>query len=48
MAAEEGRLIIGARFYFTAIEDQASIDELMKDSRPTQMYFEITEVLPQG
>ena len=38
----------GARFYFTAIEDQAVIDELMKDSRPTQMYFEITEVMPLG
>ena len=38
----------GARFYFTAIEDQAITDELMKDSRATQMYFEITEVMPLG
>ena len=38
----------GARFYFTAIEDQAVIDELMKDARETQMFFEITEVLPLG
>ena len=38
----------GARFYFTAIEDQAIVDELMKDARPGQMYFEITEVLPLG
>ena len=38
----------GARFYFTAIEDQAIVDELMKDARPGQMYFEITEVMPLG
>ena len=38
----------GARFYFTAIEDQAIIDELMKDARPGQLYFEIPEVLPLG
>ena len=38
----------GARFYFTAIEDQAITDELMKDARATQMFFEITEVRPLG
>ena len=38
----------GARFYFKAIEDQAITDELMKDARATQMFFEITEVLPLG
>ena len=38
----------GARFYFTAIEDQAIVDELMKDARSGQMFFEITEVLPLG
>ena len=38
----------GARFRFVAIEDQAITDELMKDARAGQMYFEITEVLPLG
>ena len=38
----------GARMYFKAIEDQAIIDELMKDARETQTFYEITEVLPLG
>ena len=38
----------GARFYFEAIEDQAIVDELMKDARQGAMFFEITEVLPLG
>lgn len=38
----------GARMYFKAIEDQAITDELMKDARETQMFFEIVEVLPLG
>ena len=38
----------GARFYFEAIEDQAITDELMKDARAGQLYFEITKVLPLG
>ena len=38
----------GARFYFETIEDQAIVDELMKDARQGAMFFEITEVLPLG
>ena len=38
----------GARFYFEAIEDQAIVDELMKDARQGAMFFEITEILPLG
>ena len=38
----------GARFYFKAIEDQAVMDELLKDARQGAMFFEITEVLPLG
>ena len=40
--------ISGARFYFEAIEDQAILDELMKDARQGAMFFEIVEVLPLG
>ena len=40
--------VSGARFYFKAIEDQAIVDELMKDARQGAMFFEITEVLPLG
>lgn len=40
--------VSGARFYFKAIEDQAVVDELMKDARQGAMFFEITEVLPLG
>ncbi len=40
--------VSGARFYFEAIEDQAVVDELMKDARQGAMFFEITEVLPLG
>jgi hypothetical protein len=38
----------GARFYFETIEDQAIVDELMKDARQGAMFFEITEILPLG
>ena len=38
----------GARFYYEAIEDQAIVDELMKDARQGAMFFEITEILPLG
>ena len=38
----------GARFYFKAIEDQAIVDELMKDARQGAMFYEITKVLPLG
>ena len=40
--------VSGARFYFAAIEDQAIVDELMKDARQGAMFFEITEVQPLG
>ncbi len=40
--------VAGARFYFEAIEDQAVVDELMKDARQGAMFFEITEILPLG
>ena len=40
--------VSGARFYFEAIQDQAIVDELMKDARQGAMFFEITEVLPLG
>ena len=40
--------VSGARFYFKAIEDQAIVDELMKDARQGAMFFEITDVLPLG
>lgn len=40
--------VSGARFYFETIEDQAIVDELMKDARQGAMFFEITEVLPLG
>ena len=38
----------GARFYFETIEDQAVVDELMKDARQGAMFYEITEILPLG
>ena len=40
--------VSGARFYFEAIQDQAVMDELMKDARQGAMFFEIVEVLPLG
>ena len=40
--------VAGARFYFEAIQDQAVVDELMKDARQGAMFFEIVEVLPLG
>ncbi len=40
--------VSGARFYFEAIEDQAVMDELMKDARQGAMFYEIVEVLPLG
>ena len=40
--------VSGARFYFEAIQDQAVVDELMKDARQGAMFFEIVEVLPLG
>ena len=40
--------VSGARFYFEAIEDQAVVDELMKDARQGAMFYEIVEVLPLG
>ena len=46
--ADKAYSVAGARFYFTAIEDQAIVDELMKDARQGAMFFEITEVLPLG
>ena len=48
--AEGGKAyaVAGARFYFAAIEDQAIVDELMKDARQGAMFFEITEVMPLG
>jgi hypothetical protein len=49
-AVVEGQAIAatGARMYFKAIEDQAVVDELMKDARQGAAFFEITEVLPLG
>ena len=49
-AVVEGQAIAatGARLYFKAIEDQAVVDELMKDARQGAAFFEITEVLPLG
>ena len=46
--ADKPYAVGGARFYFEAIEDQAVVDELMKDARQGAMFFEITEVLPLG
>ena len=48
MTADKPYAVSGARAYFTAIEDQAIVDELMKDARQGAMFFEITEVLPLG
>ena len=48
---EEGAkpyIVNGARFYFEAIEDQAVLEELLKDARQGAMFFEIVEVLPLG
>ena len=48
---EEGAkpyIVNGARFYFEAIQDQAIMDELLKDARQGAMFFEIVEVLPLG
>ena len=49
-AAEDAKqyCVSGARFYFEAIQDQAVVDELMKDARQGAMFFEIVEVLPLG
>ena len=46
--ADKAYSVAGARFYFKAIEDQAIVDELMKDARQGAMFFEITDVLPLG
>ena len=46
--ADKPYAVSGARFYFETIEDQAIVDELMKDARQGAMFFEITEVLPLG
>ena len=46
--ADKPYAVGGARFYFEAIEDQAVVDELMKDARQGAMFYEITEVLPLG
>lgn len=46
--ADKPYAVGGARFYFETIEDQAVVDELMKDARQGAMFFEITEVLPLG
>ena len=48
MTADKPYAVSGARAYFAAIEDQAIVDELMKDARQGAMFFEITEVLPLG
>jgi len=40
--------VSGARFYFEAIQDQAVMDELLKDARQGAMFYEIVEVLPLG
>ena len=40
--------VSGARFYFEAIQDQAVMDELLKDARQGAMFYEITNVLPLG
>ena len=40
--------VSGARFYFEAIQDQAGMDELLKDARQGAMFYEITNVLPLG
>ena len=40
--------VSGARIYFEAIEDQAVVEELMKDARQGAMFFEIVAVRPLG
>ena len=40
--------VSGARIYFEAIEDQAVVDELMKDARQGAMFFEIVAIRPLG
>ena len=40
--------VSSARFYFEAIQDQAVMDELLKDARQGAMFYEIVEVLPLG
>ena len=48
MTEDKPYAVSGARAYFAAIEDQAIVDELMKDARQGAMFFEIVEVLPLG
>ena len=40
--------VSGARIYFEAIEDQAVVEELMKDARQGAMFFEVVAVRPLG
>ncbi|MBR3764324.1 MAG: hypothetical protein IKK57_07215 [Clostridia bacterium] len=40
--------VSGARIRFAAIEDQAVLDELLKDARQGAMFFEIVDVQPLG
>ena len=40
--------VSGARIRFVAIEDQAVLDELLKDARQGAMFFEIVDVQPLG